>query len=106
MYFEDVDWALRAHRAGWEVHYTPNPVVLHEVGKSSDRRPKRMIVQHHQSAYRYFCLHSAWGKNGARRAVLAAGLSLRAALTLSRNQVLQWRNALIRARQRARQDRG
>jgi len=90
MYFEDVDWAFRAHRAGWEVHYTPEPILLHEVGRSSDRRPKRMIVMHHQSAYRYFRQHSRMGRSLPGRAVLAAGLAARAALTLLRNEVIKW----------------
>jgi GT2 family glycosyltransferase len=89
MYFEDVDWARRAHNAGWEVHYVPEPVVLHEIGKSSDRRPKRMIVMHHESAYRYFCEHGRLGRTRVGRAVLAAGLAARAALTLARNEVLR-----------------
>lgn len=100
MYFEDVDWSLRAHRAGWEVRYVPEPVVIHEVGRSSDRRPKRMIVMHHQSAYRYFCLHSRVGRNLAGRAVLAAGLAARAALTLARNEGIKWHGRLEAARQR------
>jgi GT2 family glycosyltransferase len=94
MYFEDVDWARRAHDAGWEVHYVPEPAVLHEVGRSSDRRPKRMIVMHHQSAYRYFCEHTAFGKHAAGRVVLAAGLAGRAALTLARNEVIKWQGRL------------
>lgn len=91
MYFEDVDWAYRAHQAGWEVHYIPEPVILHEVGRSSDRRPKRMIVMHHQSAYRYFRNHSALGRNPLGRVLLAAGLAARAALTLSRNEAIKWK---------------
>lgn len=89
-YFEDVDWSLRAHRAGWEVRYVPSPVVLHEIGRSSDRRPRRMIVRHHQSAYRFFCLHSRWGASWAGRALLALGLAARALLTLFRNEGIKW----------------
>jgi GT2 family glycosyltransferase len=100
MYFEDVDWCRRAHDAGWEVHYLPEPVVLHEVGRSSDRRPKRMIVMHHESAFRYFSRHSAFGRNPAGRVLLAAGLAARAALTLGRNEAIRWKGHLDVARQR------
>lgn len=89
MYFEDVDWCRRAHEAGWEVHYVPRPVVIHEVGRSSDRRPRRMIVMHHESAYRYFCRHSRLGRNPFGRAALAAGLAVRAVLTLLRNEAIK-----------------
>jgi hypothetical protein len=94
MYFEDVDWSYRAHEAGWEVHYTPTPAVLHEVGRSSDRRPKRMIVMHHQSAYRFFSRNSAFGKNAAGKLLLGAGLTLRALLTLARNEGIKWKARL------------
>jgi GT2 family glycosyltransferase len=101
MYFEDVDWSRRAWDAGWEVHYTPDPQVIHEVGRSSDRRPRRMIVMHHESAYRYFCQHSRFGRSLPGRAVLAAGLTVRAALTLSRNEAIKL-GANLRARFRGR----
>lgn len=104
MYFEDVDWAFRAHQAGWEVHYVPQPEVLHEVGRSSDRRPKRMIVMHHQSAYRYFRNHSRMGRNPAGRLVLAGGLAARAGLTLFRNEVIKTKARLGAARSRAAAD--
>lgn len=101
MYFEDVDWAFRAHRAGWEVRYTPEPVVIHEVGRSSDRRPKRMIVMHHQSAYRYFRRHSRVGQSVPGRALLASGLAARAALTLARNEGIKWKGHLDAVRRRS-----
>lgn len=94
MYMEDVDWAWRARKAGWEVHYIPEPVVIHEIGRSSDRRPRRMIVMHHESAYRFFRLHHPIGKSAVGRLALAAGISLRAVLTLFRNEVIKCRAAL------------
>lgn len=100
MYFEDVDWSFRAHHSGWEVHYIPEPGVIHEVGKSSDRRPKRMIVMHHQSAYRYFREHTRLGRSAPGRGILAAGLAARALLTLMRNEGLKWKGLLAEARTR------
>lgn len=106
MYLEDTDWAFRAHKADWEVHYVPEPVVLHEIGRSSDRRPRRMIVMHHQSAYRYFSEHTAAGKSLPGRLLLIALLTFRAALTLSRNEAIKWHARLVSVlppRQRSRQ---
>ncbi len=91
MYFEDVDWAMRAHQAGWEVHYTPQPRIIHEIGRSSDRRPRRMIVMHHESAYRFFRRHTSFGRNPLGRAALAGGLAIRAGLTLARNEGIKWK---------------
>jgi GT2 family glycosyltransferase len=101
MYFEDVDWGARAHEAGWEVHYVPSPVILHEVGRSSDRRPKRMIVMHHESAYRYFCRHSHLGKSLPGRAFLIGALCARAALMLARKELIACRDRLRGPRRRA-----
>ena len=36
-YYEDVDWSFRARLAGWEIRYTPNAVVQHQVGGTSDK---------------------------------------------------------------------
>lgn len=96
MYFEDVEWCRRAWDAGWEVHYVPEPVVLHEIGRSSDRRPRRMIVMHHQSAYRYFRTYSRIGRSPVGPLLLGGGLAARALLTLGRNQAIQWRARLRR----------
>ncbi len=100
MYFEDVDWCMRAHRAGWEVHYFPGTQVVHEVGRSSDRRPRRMIVMHHESAYRFFCRHTRLGGNLFGRAALAVGLAARAGLTLTRNEVIKWQGRQAARRRR------
>ena len=73
---------------------TPRPEVIHEIGRSSDRRPKRMIVMHHQSAYRYFSRNSAFGLNPVGNLLLASGLTIRAGLTLARNEGIRWKARL------------
>ena len=35
MYFEEVDFCLRAHKAGWTAWYVPQSEVLHLAGQSS-----------------------------------------------------------------------
>lgn len=35
MYGEDLDWAFRFHKAGWEVRYTPITSIVHYKGESS-----------------------------------------------------------------------
>jgi len=68
MYFEDVDLCWRAHRAGWTVAYVPTAVVVHQQGVSTARRPYRMLVAHHRSAF-HFASRRA---DGWRRAALPA----------------------------------
>jgi hypothetical protein len=69
-------------------------MVIHEIGRSSDRRPKRMIVMHHQSAYRFFSRNTAFGRNMVTRGILALGLAIRALLTLARNEAIRWKARL------------
>jgi GT2 family glycosyltransferase len=89
MYFEDVDWSLRATRAGWQVWYCPAGVVIHEVGRSTDKAVRRMIVRHHRSAYQFFTKHYPNWRRPVQRALLASGLAVRCVLTLIRNHLLQ-----------------
>ena len=53
MYLEDTDLCWRLRRAGWEVAYEPAGVVVHVQGASASRRPYRMLLEHHRSAWRF-----------------------------------------------------
>jgi N-acetylglucosaminyl-diphospho-decaprenol L-rhamnosyltransferase len=53
MYSEDVDLCWRAWHAGWRVTYQPAAEVVHDQGVSTDRRPYRMIAEHHRSLMRF-----------------------------------------------------
>jgi N-acetylglucosaminyl-diphospho-decaprenol L-rhamnosyltransferase len=66
MYMEDVDLCWRLRRAGWKVGYEPAATVVHEIGRSTDQTPYRMIVAHHRSVWRYAVRRST----GWRRALL------------------------------------
>jgi hypothetical protein len=73
MYFEDMDWCLRAHLAGWRVAFVPNAVVRHHQQASRGPATERAFVE---SGIRYFVKHGmrfdAWllGVNVGARAVL------------------------------------
>ena len=66
MYLEDVDLCWRAHRAGWAVAYVPGSVVTHQQGLSTARRPYRMLLAHHRSAFHFAARRS----EGWRRVTL------------------------------------
>jgi N-acetylglucosaminyl-diphospho-decaprenol L-rhamnosyltransferase len=53
MYLEDVDLCWRLRRAGWDVTYEPDGAVQHVQGASTARRPYRMLLEHHRSAWRF-----------------------------------------------------
>jgi N-acetylglucosaminyl-diphospho-decaprenol L-rhamnosyltransferase len=53
MYLEDTDLCWRLRGAGWEIAYEPAGVVMHVQGASTARRPYRMLLEHHRSAWRF-----------------------------------------------------
>lgn len=80
-YFDDVDFCLRAKRAGWPTWYVPTSRIVHLVGKTTgvteeQTRPKRRPAYWFNARRRYFLNH--FGSFGAALADLAAmaGLSL------------------------------
>lgn len=77
MYLEDVDFCLRAHQAGWEVHYVPEAVITHVIGGSSSKNPLPMVIVFHKSMYRYFVKHQSPGWKALLRPLAASALAAR-----------------------------
>jgi GT2 family glycosyltransferase len=66
LYFEEVDFCLRARRAGWPCWYVPQSRVMHIAGQSSNvtrrnEKPPRLPAYHFQSRRRYFLKHFGLG---------------------------------------------
>jgi GT2 family glycosyltransferase len=57
MYIEDIDFCLRANRAGWKIYYHPGLRVRHHIGGSSRQVPFSMIVELHKSIWHYYAKH-------------------------------------------------
>ncbi len=62
MYYEEVDFCLRAYKAGWPCWYVPESRVVHLVGQASgvtvqNTRPKRRPDYWFDSRRRYFIKH-------------------------------------------------
>jgi N-acetylglucosaminyl-diphospho-decaprenol L-rhamnosyltransferase len=53
MYLEDTDLCWRLRKSGFEIAYEPAGVVVHVQGASASRRPYRMLLEHHRSAWRF-----------------------------------------------------
>ena len=81
MYCEDVDICWRCWQAGREVWYAPDAVVTHAIGRSSDKNADKMIVEFHRSWYEFDRKRNP-GLRPLRRAAVAAGLWLRAAVRI------------------------
>jgi N-acetylglucosaminyl-diphospho-decaprenol L-rhamnosyltransferase len=92
MFVEDVDLCWRLGEAGWKVRYEPAAEVVHEISRSADQVPYRMILAHHRSLYR-FNVKRAQGRQRYLLPVIAAGLAART--------VLAWAQRALRGRPHA-----
>ncbi|MBF6512479.1 glycosyltransferase family 2 protein [Nocardia farcinica] len=78
MYFEDVDLGDRLRRKGWLNIYAPTAEVMHIGGRSTSKAAKRMLLEHHRSAYRYLADRHQGPIWAPLRLALRAALALRA----------------------------
>ena len=79
MYGEDVDLALRARKRGYRPVITPDAVITHEIGASSESRPDkfRMVLQ---AKVTVIDKHWSGLRRRAGRGLLVAGVGTRALL--------------------------
>jgi N-acetylglucosaminyl-diphospho-decaprenol L-rhamnosyltransferase len=80
MYVEDVDLCTRLRRAGWEVLFSPELEVVHQIGVSTHGQRGRMAFAHSDSIYRYFAKHRARGDATVLKPFVRVALWLRAVL--------------------------
>ncbi len=59
MYWEEVDWFLRARAAGWEVWYVPKAVIEHHERYGERFRRWRSVRDFHRSMARFYRKHFA-----------------------------------------------
>ncbi|MBD3882763.1 glycosyltransferase family 2 protein [Phormidium tenue FACHB-886] len=81
LYFEEVDFCLASHRAGWQCWYVPESRVVHFVGQSSGvtdtkRQPKRRPTYWFDSRRRYFVKNYGWWYAVLTEAAWASGFAL------------------------------
>lgn len=81
MYFEEVDFCLRAKQSGWSCWYVPQSHVVHFVGQSSGvtdskRPPKRLPTYWFDSRRRYFLKNHGWLYTALADAAWLVGFTL------------------------------
>jgi len=54
MFFSDVDWCYRVHKAALKIIFYPEARIIHFSGHSVKQRKYRMIVQSHKDFYLYY----------------------------------------------------
>ena len=80
LYFEEVDFCLRALKAGWPTHYVPASRVVHYVGQatgvSDERRTRRRMPKYwFASRERYFMRHFGRPKRTLADLAFTAGFT-------------------------------
>ena len=89
MYCEDVDLCRRATDAGDEVWYSPDAVVVHKIGASSDKNAEKMIWEFHRSWELYVRKHYP-GNHRLRFTLVKSGLWLRATVRIFNRRRAAW----------------
>lgn len=87
VYWSDVDWCRAIWESGYEVHCTPDSIIVHDEHKGGTRATKKRslaaIIDFHRGAYIYYRkwhVQQAWYPN---HGVAIVGLTLRAALVVA-----------------------
>jgi N-acetylglucosaminyl-diphospho-decaprenol L-rhamnosyltransferase len=78
MYCEEVDWALRTRKAGWEAWYAPRAHVIHHGGAAARQVRGRMLVELYRSRFRFWRKHRGTTFVWAARRIVHVGLAAQA----------------------------
>lgn len=77
MYCEEIDWCIRAKRAGWGIYCVPSAQIVHLAGQSTSQFREQMFVALWRSRLRLFEKHYGRAYNAAVRLILRAGIAKR-----------------------------
>ena len=78
MYCEEIDWCLRAKRAGWAIYCVPRARVIHLAGQSTRQFRETMVLALWRSRFRLFDKHYSRAYRWAVRRIVRAGLAAEA----------------------------
>jgi GT2 family glycosyltransferase len=59
MYGEELDWCLRAKRAGWSVMYYPGAAIIHYKGESTKYNSRKAALEFYRAMYLFHKKHFA-----------------------------------------------
>jgi GT2 family glycosyltransferase len=84
MYGEELDWCLRARRAGWAVMYCPDARIVHYKGESTKYNSRKAAVEFYRAMYLFHKKHFAAAYSPVTNALVYAGIACRALLAWRR----------------------
>ena len=103
-YHVDADYCARIWKAGWEVYYLPDAVVIHLDHKGgtlyNPRRRLKAVIEFHRGTWIYFRRHAMKSWLHPLTWVVIVGVAARFAVSLVLQQVGEVRRSLLARRQR------
>ncbi len=93
MYGEELDWCLRAKRAGWGIVYYPAAQIVHYKGESAKHNSRKATLEFHRAMYLFHKKHFAKDYSCVTNSLIYAGIFL--------NALGSWRKLLFSARVRS-----
>ncbi|MBL7144467.1 MAG: glycosyltransferase family 2 protein [Phycisphaerae bacterium] len=78
MYGEDLDWCLKAKKAGWTVMYYPDAEIIHYKGECSKTNSRKAAFEFYRSMYLFHKKHFAENYSPITNFIIYMGILLRA----------------------------
>lgn len=97
MYYEDADWCLRIHKAGWKIVFHPSFIVLHHVASGRDSRFYSPLQdpRWHKSRFWYYRKHASLVERVCLRCLVLVGALFFMLCNLSSKQArTAWREIM------------
>jgi len=82
MYGEELDWCLRAKRAGWRVMYHPDARIVHYKGESTKYNSRRAALEFYRAMYLFYRKHFAKDHSPVVNLLVYMGIFLNAVVSL------------------------
>ena len=90
MYGEELDWCLRAKRAGWSVVYYPEAEIIHHQGESTKYNSRKAAFEFYRAMYLFHKKHFAKNYSPVTNLLVYTGIVCKA--------MLSWRKFIASAK--------
>lgn len=84
MYGEELDWCLRARRAGWAVMYHPAAQIIHYKGESTKHNSRKAAIEFYRAMYLFHKKHFAKDCSPITNGLIYLGIFFKALLSWRR----------------------
>jgi GT2 family glycosyltransferase len=92
MYGEDIDFCLRAYKAGWKILYYPKITAVHVHGGTTKNAELAYLKIFHEAMRLYYSKHFEKKMGGILNALVYTGITLRYYFLILLTRIKQWSN--------------